>query len=62
MGIVPSAFIGHCAKPGAGTAEAELRPLPADSSINVSKNARRKITEPDTRIKIAASLGKSYTY
>lgn len=56
MGIVPSAFAGHCAELKARQAKAKPRPQPRGSPIRMCRNARRKITELDPLIKIIASL------
>lgn len=56
MGIVPSAFSGHCAELTARPAEAKPSPPPGGSPIKMCRNARRKVTELDPHIKITASL------
>lgn len=56
MGIVPSAFAGHCAELTARPAEAKPSPLPGGSPIKMCRNARRKVTELDPHIRIIASL------
>lgn len=42
MGIVSSAFAGHCAELTAGPSKAYSRPLPGGSPIKMCRNARRK--------------------
>lgn len=55
MGIVSSAFAGHCAELTAG---AYPRPLPGGSPIKMCRNARRKKSsaELNPNVKITALL------